>query len=156
MNDKKAFIKTFFPESVNDIQIVYMNLDQNGLTLCDILRNINKFFPINSSDRFDMIDGKKVVAVICRSDLIEPVNGIILLISHNIEIRTQSKNYILISVDEEDIRDEESLNEINDGITMYLAKLLQGRVLSFEDFYVRHVYNDYEKERYEDDDDEEE
>lgn len=154
MNDKKNFIKTFFPESVTDIQLVYMNLDQNGLTLCDILRNINRFFPLNSRDRFEMVDGKKVVAVICRSDLIEPINGIILLISHEVEIQTQSKNYVLISVDEEDIRDEDSLNDVNDQITMYLAKLMRGRVLNFDEFYVRHIYNDYEKKRFDDDDDE--
>ena len=155
MNDKKQFIKSFFPPSVTDIQLVHMDLDQTGLTLCDILRGINTVFPDNSSGRYDMIDGHKVVAVICRSDLIEPINGIILLVSHGVEIHTSSLSYILITVDERDIKTEESLNAINNSIAMYLAKELRNKVVNFDEFYVKYVYNDYEERQYDDDFDDE-
>lgn len=155
MNDKKAFIKTFFPDTVEDIQLVYMNLDQNKLTFCDILRNINRYFPSNSKDRNDMRDGKKVVAVICRSDLIEPLNGIVLLISHDVQIRAESKSYVLISIDEEDIATEDSLNDVNEEITVYLAKLIREAVVNFDEFYLRHIYNDYELLRYDEEDEDE-
>ena len=151
MNDKKNFIKTFLPESVNDLQLVHIDLDQTGLTICDILRNINKVFPINSRDRHEMMDGHKVIAVICRSDLIEPIHGIVLIVAHNIDIQTESKKYILITVDEEDIRNEDDLNEVNDAIFMYLMKTIREDVLNFNDFYLKHLYNDYERERYEED-----
>lgn len=149
MNDKKNFIKTFLPESVNDLQLVHIDLDQTGLTICDILRNINKVFPINSRDRHEMIDGHKVIAVICRSDLIEPIHGIVLIVAHDIDIQTESKKYILITVDEEDIRNEDDLNEVNDSIFMYLMKTIREDVLNFNDFYLKHLYNDYEREKYE-------
>lgn len=151
MNDKKTFIKTFLPESVNDLQLVHIDLDQTGLTICDILRNINKVFPINSRDRFEMMDGHKVIAAICRSDLIEPVHGIVLIISHNIDIQTESKKYVLITVDEEDIRNEDDLNEVNDAIFMYLMKTIRDDVLNFNEFYLKHLYNDYENEKDEED-----
>lgn len=151
MNDKKKFIKSFFPSTVTDVQLVHMDLDQTGLTLCDILRGINTVFPSNSSGRYDMIDGRKVVAVICRSDLIEPINGIILLISHGVEIHTNSLSYVLISVDERDIRNEDSLNDINNSIAMYLAKELRNKVANFDEFYVKYIYNDYDDRQYDDD-----
>ena len=151
MNDKKKFIKSFFPPTVTDVQVVHMDLDQTGLTLCDILRGINTVFPEHSSGRYDMIDGRKVVAVICRSDLIEPINGIILLGSHGAEIQTSSLSYILITVDEEDIKDEDSLNSINNSISMYLAKELRNKVANFDEFYIKYIYNDYEDRQYDDD-----
>lgn len=150
MNDKKAFIKTFLPESVNDLQLVHIDFDQTGLTICDILRNINKVFPINSRDRHEIIDGHKVIAAICRSDLLEPIHGIVLIISHDIDIQTESKKYVLITVDEGDIRNEDDLNEVNDSIFMYLMKTIRDNVLNFNEFYLKHIYNDYEREKYED------
>ena len=150
MNDKKTFIKTFLPESVSDLQLVHIDLDQTGLTICDILRNINKVFPINSRDRHEMIDGHKVIAAICRSDLLEPIHGIVLIISHDIDIQTESKKYVLITVDEGDIRNEDDLNEVNDAIFMYLMNTIRDNVLNFNEFYLKHLYNDYEREKYED------
>lgn len=151
MNDKKAFIKTFLPESVTDLQLVHIDLDQTGLTLCDILRNINKVFPINSRDRHEMMDGHKVIAAICRSDLLEPIHGIIIIVSHDIDIKTESKKYILITVDEEDIRNEDDLDEINDAIFTYLMETIREGVLNFNEFYLKHIYNDYELEKLEED-----
>ena len=154
MNDKKAFLKTFFPESVEDIQLTTLDLDTANLTLCDIMRNVNQTFPINSRDRFEIIDGRKVVAVICKSDLISPANGIILIFGHDTPISTESRNYILISIDETDIKEEETINNINNDIVMYLAKLLRGGVRNFDEFYNRYLYNDYERYRFDEDDDE--
>lgn len=154
MNDKKAFLKTFFPESVEDIQLTTLDLDISNLTLCDVMRNVNKTFPVNSRDRFAIVDGKKVVSVICKSDLISPANGIILVFGHNTQIRTESRNYIIISIDESDIKNEESINSINNDIIMYLAKLLRGGVRNFDEFFNRYLYNDYERLRFEDVDDE--
>lgn len=153
MNDKKTFIKSFFPDTVEDVRIVPIDLDVAGLTLCDILRNINSTFHPNTQDRFAMIDGRMIVAVICRSDLIEPLNGIVLLVGRDVTLFTESKNYILVSVDERDIKEEDRLNEINDSIIMYLAKLLRGCVRNFDEFYNVHLYNDYEELQYEEDDD---
>ena len=145
MQDKKGFIKSFFPESVENLQLLSIDLEITGLTLCDILRNINKTFPTNSKDRYDIKDGTKVVAVICKSELISPLSGIILIVGNSkLTIHTESRNYVLISIDEKDISDEDVLDEINTDIILYLAKLMRGKVEAFDEFLKKSLYNDYE------------
>lgn len=145
MYDKKKFLMSFLPESVEDLQLIHIDLEMTGLTLCDILRNINKAFPKNSKDRYAMIDGKKLIAVICKSELLYPIAGIILLVGGDLKIQIQSKNYVLMSVNEADIGDEETLNEINNNIMIYLARELMPNVKAFNEFSNRSLYNDYEE-----------
>lgn len=145
MYDKKKFLMSFLPESVEDLKVIHIDLELTGLTLCDILRNINKSFPKNSKDRYDMMDGKKLIAVICKSDLLYPISGIILLVGGNLDIRIKSRNYVLISVNEADIADEESLDHVNTDIMVYLAKTLIPYVKAFNEFSNRSLYNDYER-----------
>ena len=145
MYDKKKFLMSFLPESVEDLTVIHIDLELTGLTLCDILRNINKSFPKNSKDRYDMMDGKKLIAVICKSDLLYPVSGIILLVGGNLDIRIKSRNYVLISVNEADIVDEETLDHVNTDIMVYLAKTLMPYVKAFNEFSNRSLYNDYER-----------
>lgn len=144
MYDKKKFLMEFLPESVEDLQLVMIDLEMTGLTICDILRNINRVYPQNTRDRYKIIDGRKVIAVICKSELLDPISGIVLLIGGGLDIQIKSKNYILISIDEKHIVDEESLNNINTEIMVYLAKLLSGVVPEFIKFSNRSLYNDYE------------
>ena len=145
MYDKKKFLMSFLPESVEDLKVIHIDLELTGLTLCDILRNINKSFPKNSKDRYDMMDGKKLIAVICKSDLLYPISGIILLVGGNVDIRIKSRNYVLISVNEADIVDEETLDHVNADIMVYLAKTLMPYVKAFNEFSNRSLYNDYER-----------
>lgn len=145
MYDKKKFLMSFLPESVEDLKVIHIDLELTGLTLCDILRNINKSFPKNSKDRYDMMDGKKLIAVICKSDLLYPISGIILLVGGNLDIRIKSRNYVLISVNEADIVDEETLDHVNTDIMVYLAKTLIPYVKAFNEFSNRSLYNDYER-----------
>ena len=145
MYDKKKFLMSFLPESVEDLKVIHIDLELTGLTLCDILRNINKSFPKNSKDRYDMMDGKKLIAVICKSDLLYPISGIILLVGGNLDIRIRSRNYVLISVNEADIVDEETLDHVNTDIMVYLAKTLMPYVKAFNEFSNRSLYNDYER-----------
>ena len=145
MYDKKKLLMSFLPESVEDLKVIHIDLELTGLTLCDILRNINKSFPKNSKDRYDMMDGKKLIAVICKSDLLYPISGIILLVGGNLDIRIKSRNYVLISVNEADIVDEETLDHVNTDIMVYLAKTLMPYVKAFNEFSNRSLYNDYER-----------
>ena len=145
MYDKKKFLMSFLPESVEDLKVIHIDLELTGLTLCDILRNINKSFPKNSKDRYDMMDGKKLIAVICKSELLYAISGIILLVGGNLDIRIKSRNYVLISVNEADIADEETLDHVNTDIMVYLAKTLIPYVKAFNEFSNRSLYNDYER-----------
>ena len=38
---------------------------------------------------------------------------------------------------------------------MYLAKELRNKVVNFDEFYVKYIYNDYEERQYDDDFDDE-
>ncbi len=144
MYDKKGFIKEFLPDTVEDINLVQIDLDVTSLTLCDILRNINTTFPLNGKRRSDIINGKNVVMVIARSEMIEPFAGIILLVGHELDIRVRSRNYLIIAVDEEEIRDEDTLTELNSDIMVYLAEAMRGVVPNFLEFSNRCLYYDYE------------
>lgn len=145
MHDKKDFIRQFLPNTVEDIHIVQINLDVTGLTLCDILRNINTTFPTNGRNRAEIIQGTKAVMVIAKSDLIEPFAGIILLVGHDIDIKVRSRNYLIIAVDEEDIRDEKTLSDLNIDIMVYLAEAMKDIVPNFLEFSNRCLYYDYEE-----------
>jgi hypothetical protein len=144
MYDKKKFLMNFLPDSIEDLQLIHIDLEMTGLTICDILRNINRTFPQNSKDRYAMIDGKKLIAVVCKSDLLYPISGIILLVGGDLDIRIQSRNYVLISVNEKDITSEDKLNKINNDMMVYLAKMLMPHVKAFKEFCNRSLYNDYE------------
>ena len=146
MYDKKKFLMSFLPESVEDLQVVMIDLEVTGLTLCDILRNVNKSFPKNSNDRNKITDGRMVIAVICKSELLDPLSGIVLMISGDIDIQITSRNYVIISIDESDIDNEETLNKINTDIMVWLAKTIGPMVPNFLNFSNRSLYNDYEYE----------
>ena len=145
MYDKKKFLMNFLPDSVEDLQLIHIDLEMTGLTLVDILRNINKAFPLNSKDRYAMIDCKKVIAVVCKSELLSPISGIVLLVGGDLNIKIQSKKYVLISVNEADISSEDKLNDINNDIMVYMAKMLMPNVKAFNEFSNRSLYNDYEE-----------
>ena len=145
MHDKKDFIRQYLPKTVEDIHIAQIDLDVTGLTLCDILRNINTTFPMNGRNRAEIIQGTKVVMVITKSTLIEPFSGIILLVGHDIDIRVRSKNYLIIAVDEEEIRDEKNLSDLNIEIMVYIAEAMKGIVPNFLEFSNRCLYYDYEE-----------
>lgn len=146
MYDKKKFLMSFLPDSIEELQLVQIDLEMTSLTLCDVLRNINTTFPANSHDRYKMKDGKKLIAVICKSELLFPISGIILLVGGNLDIHIESRNYVLISVDEADITTEEDLNEVNNDILGYLAKTALPVCKTFVEFCNRSIYNDYEAE----------
>lgn len=145
MHDKKDFIRQYLPKSIEDIHIVQIDLDITGLTLCDILRNINTTFPMNGRNRAEIIQGTKAVMVVAKSELIEPFTGIILLVGHDIDIKVRSKNYLIIAVDETEIRSEENLSDLNVDIMVYIAEAMKDIVPNFLEFSNRCLYYDYEE-----------
>lgn len=146
MHDKKAFIKSLMNPEPESIEIVQINLDISDITICDILRNFNTVFPENCRDRFEMRDGKKVYTIICKSDYLQPLTGIIILIGKDPDINVECRNYLVLSIDESDIVSEKRINELNDGITRYMLESVAKIMPNFEKFYCRYMYNDYELE----------
>ena len=145
--DKLDFLKKSLTNEIDDLKLITIDLDKTGLTICDILRNINKSYPINGRNRNNMIDGKLAVVVFCKSELLFPLYGIILVVGHDISIKNESSRYLLISVDECDIVNDKKLTEVNTNMMLYIAKCLRETgSKNYLEFSNRSLYFDYEQE----------
>lgn len=141
--DKKTFIKSFFPDTVEDMSLVEINLDITDLSIADILRNINRNFPKNSKERNKIKDGEKIISIVCKSEYLEPLSGIILLITNDdTKIDILSKNYMVITISEDYIKNDEGIKYCLNGLTSYLCQAYKDTLLQFETFYVRYIYNE--------------
>lgn len=138
-------VKRMVPETVESISFVKIDLDITDLSIADILRNIDKTFPKNSRDRNMIASARMVVAVLCKSTLLRPLDGLILIISDNgARIQIESKNYIVVSVSEDTISDKNKIMDMLDRFTTYLIHNYGEKVESFKDFYMKYIFDDYE------------
>ena len=88
---------------------------------------------------------RMVVAVLCKSTLLRPLDGLILIISDNgARIQIESKNYIVVSVSEDTISDKNKIMDMLDRFTTYLIHNYGEKVESFKDFYMKYIFDDYE------------
>ena len=145
MYDKKGFIKGLLSPPPDEIELIQLDLETADITICDIFRNFNKLLPANCRERYEIKNGKKVYAFICKSELLNPLSGIIFIIGHNCQVNTSSRNYVIMSINESDISDESRINKVNDAITEYMLATVATYIPEFEKFYCRYVYNDYEQ-----------
>ena len=148
INSKKEFIRAFLPDNIEDISFSQINLDITDLSIADILRNVNDTFPIYSKTRCRIEGGSYAVSVLCKSETLDPIGGLMLIITNgdnNIEV--YSKNYIVITIDEEKIKTEESIQKVTDNITKFLIRNFRDIFDDFNSFYVKYVYNEYEYEK---------
>lgn len=146
------FIRNFLPGTVKDIDFTQINLDITDLSISDILRNLNKLYPPNSKNRYAIENGEFALGVLCKSETLEPYNGVFLLISKKeLDINIASTNYIVLCISEERIRTEDSIIRLMDEITNYLIDEHYETMRTLPEFYKKFVYNEHEL--YDDDDD---
>lgn len=151
---KQEFVRTFLPESVRDISFAQIDLDITDLSLADVLRNINRTFPENSRTRNAMISGQFAVGVLCKTELLYPISGILLIVTgDDAEIEIVSKNYVVIGVSEDRIKTNDDIHHVLDSITKYLIVSFRNSILKFNEFYSKFVYDAYEMEAEELEDD---
>ena len=144
------FLKQFFPETVSYIQYTQINLDNTDLSIADILRNLNTLYPLNSKIRMQIEDGITVIGILCKSDTIEPYNGIFLFVGkEGMKIKIASSRYIVLFISEDKILDEDGIIESTNKITDYLIKNYSGKLDNLSDLYKKYIYN--ESELYDDD-----
>ena len=145
MYDKKGFILGLLNPQPKDIDLIQIDLDTDDITISDVFRNFNKLFPTNCRERYEIRNGYKVYAIICKSELLSPLTGIVFIIGHNCEANVTSRNYLVMSIDESAIETEDRINKLNDAITDYMLSTVVECIPDFEKFYCRYVYNDYEQ-----------
>ena len=128
----------------NDIDLIQLDMETADVTISDIFRNFNKLFPLNCRERYEIKNGKKAYVIICKSKLINPLSGIIFIIGHDCQVNTESRNYLVMSINESDIDTEAKINRVNNAITDYMIETVAKFIPEFEKFYCRYIYNDYE------------
>lgn len=151
---KQEFIKTFLPDTIESINFAQIDMDISDLSISDILRNANKTFPKNSKIRNAIASGHHAIGILCKSELLYPMSGLLLIITgDDTQIEIVSKNYIVISVQEDRITNDDDIKDIINGITKYIITSFKDSIVKFEEFYAKFVYDPYEMESddYEDD-----
>lgn len=149
---KQDFLRTFLPDTVDDISFAQIDLDITDLSLPDVLRNVNRTFPENSRNRNAIASGSLAVGVLCKTELLYPLSGILLIITGNdTSIEIVSRNYVVISVQEDHIKTEEDIKTVIDNITKYIIVSFKDTIAKFHEFYAKFVYDEYEMEMEEED-----
>lgn len=150
ISSKEDFVKSFLPDTVRDIRFVSIDLDITDLSLADVLRNVNKTFPKNSKMRNFIAAGTYAVGILCRTELLYPMSGLLLIITGNdTHIEVVSKKYIVISISEDRLYNNDDIHTVIDKITKYIIVSFRDSIAKFNEFYAKFVYDEYE-----DDDDE--
>ena len=144
---KQDFVKTFLPDTVEDINFVQIDLDITDLSLPDVLRNANKTFPKNSRIRNAISSGTYAVGILCKTELLYPLSGLLLIITGNdTDIEIVSQNYVVIAVQEDYITNDDDIKNIIDSITKYIIVSFKDSIAKFREFYAKFVYDEYEME----------
>ena len=144
---KQEFVKTFLPETIENINFAQIDMDITDLSLADVLRNVNKSFPLNTRIRNAIKSGTHAIGVLCKTELLYPISGLLLIVTgDSIDIEIISKNYIVISVQEDDITDDDKINHILEGITKYIILEFKDTIAKFREFYAKFIYDAYEME----------
>lgn len=148
MPNKMDIIRSFISDKVSDISAVQFDLDIRQMTIPDIFRDINDVYPVGSRERDNIRDGRFVIGILCVSEYLAPYKGIIFLLSNDkIEPKGESSKYILLAIDEEMIQSDEHVYVLSQRISEYLLKNFADDMPKLKDFYVRYLYDDYERER---------
>ena len=146
-SEKYAMLRDIFPEEIKQVHFANVDMDVSMLSIADILRNVNKSFPKNTSARNAIAGGTVAVAVLCRTKLLKPVKGLIVIISKDSsEIEIRSKDYIVLAVSENTIGSNEKILDMLDKFTTYLIQNYGEIIPSFKEFYTLFVYDAYELE----------
>ena len=147
---KQEFIRTFLPDTVEGINFAQIDMDISDLSLADILRNTNRSFPRNSRIRNAIKSGRHAVGILCKTELLDPLSGMLLIITGNdMEINIISRNYIVLAIQEDRICDDEAIRQVVDSITKYMIENFKGCIERFHEFYAKFIYD--EDEMYDED-----
>lgn len=146
-NSKYQMLKEIFPEKVKQVNFAQIDMDVTMLSIADVLRNINRTFPKNTAARNAIANGQMAVAVLCRTDLLKPINGLIIFVcGDGADINVKSKDYIVVGVSESTISSPDKILDMLDRFTTYLMQNYGEIIPSFEKFYSLYVYDAYELE----------
>ena len=144
---KMDSLKDFITPSPKKFFHTQIDLDITNLTISDVMRNINTLYPKNTYDREKISSGDYVLGILCKSEYLNPLKGLmIFIISDNIDVNISSQKYAVICINEKDISSETKIMNVNDSVSVYLSKNYKDYIDDFNLFYNRYLYNAYEYE----------
>lgn len=150
--NKQEFIRAYLNDKIEEISFAQIDLDISDLSVSDILRNINTTYPSNTRCRNQISSGQLAVAVLCKSEFIYPMKGLLIIVVNSDKpIELISKDYIVMTVSDSDITTDESIVNIIKGLTDYLIENFQNVFENFQEFYLRYVYDPQEDSEWEED-----
>lgn len=136
------FIRTFLDDKIEEISFAQIDLDASDMSVSDILRNINATYPANTRCRNLITSGRLAVAVLCKSDYIYPMKGLLIIVANTEKpIEVVSKDYIVMTVTDDDIKSDRDIVDIIRALTNFLTENYQEVFENFEAFYVKYVYD---------------
>ena len=144
---KYQMLKDIFPDSIKQVNFAVIDMDVTMLSVADILRNIDRSFPRNSSARNAISNGQMAVAVLCKTDTIKPMLGLIIVVCNDgSTINIRSRDYIVMGVSESTISSNDRILDMLDKLTTYLIQNYGEVIPSFDKFYTYFIYDAYELE----------
>lgn len=146
LQSKEEFLQAFLP-GCEHITFTQINLDITDLSIADVLRNIHKAYPVNTRTRNAIASGTEAIGVLCKSETLDPLSGIFLLIvGPDSEVRLMAEKYIVVSVPEDRITKEHNIKQVLDQLMEYLIHDYNNILYDFANFFVKYVYDpDYDQ-----------
>lgn len=149
IQSKEEFIKSFLPDEVEKIELTHINMDITDLGLADILRNLNQMYPYNSRSRNNIISGKTVIGVLCKTETLSPLSGLFVIIGadHLMDkFEIMATNYLVLCISEKTMRSEDKINNSIYGLTDYLIANYKDTIKNLPVFYRKFIYNPDEED----------
>ena len=146
-NTKYQMLKDIFPEKVKQVNFAVIDMDVTMLSVADILRNIDRNFPRNTSGRNAIANGQMAVAILCHTETLKPMQGLIIVVcADGSDINIKSRDYIVMGISESTIGSNDRILDMLDKLTTYLISNYRDVIPSFDKFYTYFVYDAYELE----------
>lgn len=141
---KAEFISKLLPNTYEEVKYLQLDLDVTDLGIADILRNVNSSFPKNSKDRNKIASCEKAIAILCKTELLDPVSGILIIIcgeENADEINIVSSNYMVLTISEDFISTDAGIATVIDNLTNYLIANFKDELENFQTLYMKYIYD---------------
>ncbi len=140
MNSIAEIRKTYLPDC-RDVMFTQVDLDINDLGIADILRNINKLYPINSRKNQYIRNGDLALIVKCKSEYLSPMEGLVLIISDDKVLNITARNHIVAVISVDRLSNEADIIDVTKGFLSYILSEYKNSLDDIKTFCVKYMYD---------------
>lgn len=124
-----------------DITFTQIDLDINDLGITDILRNINKLYPINSRKNQYIRNGDLALVVKCKSEYLSPMEGLVLIICNDKVLNITARNHIVAVISVDKLNNESGIIDIAKDFLSYILREYKNSLDDIKTFCVKYMYD---------------